>query len=84
MHLSLISPKKVIFTGDVEMVVVPGSKGDFGVLNQHAPFMTTLRRGFLTLFEKNKKGQEFMITGGFCEVTPESCIVLADSVENTT
>ena len=45
MQLSLISPEGIVFTGDVEMIVIPGAKGDFGVLNYHAPFMTMLRNG---------------------------------------
>jgi F-type H+-transporting ATPase subunit epsilon len=82
MQLSLIAPEKVVFTGDVEMIVIPGAKGDFGVLNHHAPFMTMLRAGPITLFQDGKPDQVFIITGGFCEVTPEGCVVLADSVEN--
>ncbi len=82
MLLSLISPEKVVFTGDVEMIVIPGAKGDFGVLNHHAPFMTMLRQGPVTLYQNGKPDQIFNITGGFCEVTPEACVVLADSVEN--
>ena len=83
MLLSLISPEKVIFTGDVEMIVIPGAKGDFGVLDRHAPFMTMLRPGPVTLYQDGKPDQVFTITGGFCEVTPEGCVVLADSVENS-
>ena len=81
MYLSLISPEKVVFKGEVDMVVVPGSRGDFGVLDRHAPFMTTLRKGAVRLFKNGQKSQEFTISGGFCEVTPEACIVLADSAE---
>lgn len=82
MQLSLIAPEKVVFTGDVEMIVIPGAKGDFGVLNHHAPFMTMLRAGLVTLYQNGQPDQIFTITGGFCEVTPEGCVVLADSVEN--
>lgn len=80
MQLSLISPEKVVFTGDVEMIVIPGAQGDFGVLNRHAPFMTMLREGSVILYQNGQKSQVFPITGGFCEVTPEGCVVLADSV----
>lgn len=80
MQLSLISPEKVVFTGDAEMIVIPGAKGDFGVLDRHAPFMTMLREGTVTLYHDGKKSQSFQVSGGFCEVTPEGCIVLADSV----
>ena len=81
MQLSLISPEGVVFTGDVEMIVIPGAKGDFGVLDRHAPFMTMLRKGPVTLYQNGHKHQVFNISGGFCEVIPDSCIVLADSVE---
>jgi len=81
MQLSLISPEGIVFTGDVEMIVIPGAKGDFGVLNYHAPFMTMLRNGTVTLYQNGQKVQAFNISGGFCEVVPDGCIVLADSVE---
>lgn len=62
------------------MIVIPGAQGDFGVLNHHAPFMTMLRNGTLTLYQNGQASQFFTISGGFCEVTPEGCLVLADSV----
>lgn len=80
MQVSLISPEKVIFTGDAEMIVIPGAKGDFGVLDRHAPFMATLRQGAVTLYEKGKPKHVFSITGGFAEVTPQECVILADAV----
>jgi F-type H+-transporting ATPase subunit epsilon len=80
MYLSLISPEQVVFTGEAEMIVIPGAKGDFGILDRHAPFMTMLREGPVTLYQNGQKSQVFTISGGFCEVTPEGCIVLADSV----
>jgi F-type H+-transporting ATPase subunit epsilon len=79
MQLSLISPEKVIYTGEADMIVVPGAKGDFGVLDRHAPFMTMLREGVVTLYQNGQKSETFSISGGFCEVTPDGCIVLADS-----
>jgi len=79
-QLSLISPEKVVFAGEVEMIVVPGANGDFGVLNHHTPFMTMLRNGALKLYQDGQVSQFFTISGGFCEVTPEGCLVLADSV----
>lgn len=80
MQLSLISPEKVIYTGEADMIVIPGAGGDFGVLNRHAPFMTMLREGTVTLYQNGGKSETFAISGGFCEVTPDGCIVLADSV----
>jgi F-type H+-transporting ATPase subunit epsilon len=80
MQLSLISPEGIIFSGEADMIVIPGDKGDFGVLNRHAPFMTMLRQGTVALYEKGQKNQTFQISGGFCEVTPDNCIILADSI----
>lgn len=80
MHLSLISPEKVVFSGDAEMIVIPGLKGYFGVLDRHAPFMTVLKEGPVTLYKDGKPDTVFTITGGFAEVTPEECVILADSV----
>jgi F-type H+-transporting ATPase subunit epsilon len=80
MELSLISPEKVVFSGNVNMVIIPGLQGHFGALNRHAPFMTVLREGSVTLYQDANPEQAFTITGGFAEVTPEKCIILADSV----
>lgn len=81
MHLSVISPEKIVFTGDVEMVVLSGAKGDFGVLDRHTPFMTMLKAGPLTIYQNGQKSQVLTLAGGFCEVTPDGCLVLADAVE---
>lgn len=80
MHLSLISPEKVVFSGDTEMIVAPGLKGYFGVLDRHAPFMTILKAGPVTLYQDGKPETIFTITGGFAEVTPGECVILADAV----
>ena len=60
------------------MVVVPGSEGDFGVLHGHAPLISTVRPGVLEVFQGAKAEQRFLVAGGFAEVTPERCTVLAD------
>lgn len=83
MDLSIISPEGVVFSGNVEMIVIPGEKGDFGVLDRHAPFMTMLRAGPVTLYKNKFPSQTFSITGGFCEVTPDQCLVLVDSISKT-
>ena len=63
------------------MVVVPGSEGDFGVLHGHAPLISTVRPGVLEVFQGNKVEQRFLVVGGFAEVTPERCTVLADEAD---
>jgi F-type H+-transporting ATPase subunit epsilon len=57
---------------------VPGSEGDFGVLPGHAPLISTVRAGVLEVFQGSKADQRFLVAGGFAEVTPQRCTVLAD------
>ena len=80
LHFSLVSPERELFSGDVDQVDAPGSEGDFGVLAGHAPFMTTLREGFVFVYEGSVK-RAFEIHGGFADVTPEGLTILAESAE---
>ena len=72
----LVSPEKVLFDQDVTMVVIPGAEGDIGVLPEHAPFLTLLRPGVVSVYEGEKVLVRFFVDGGFCEVTPEKCMAL--------
>jgi F-type H+-transporting ATPase subunit epsilon len=74
----LVMPERELLATEADMVVVPGSEGDFGVLHGHAPVISTLRPGVLEVLQGNKVEQRFMVVGGFAEVTPERCTVLAD------
>jgi len=76
-HFDLVSPEKLLFSGDVDQVDVPGSEGDFGVLAGHAPFVTTVRPGILTLFREGG-ALKVVVNGGFAEVNPQGLTVLAD------
>ena len=76
-QFDLVSPEKLLFSGDVNQVDVPGSEGDFGVLAGHAPFVTTLRPGILTMFREGE-ALKVVINGGFAEVSPAGLTVLAD------
>ena len=79
-HFDLVSPEKLLFSGEVEQVDVPGAEGDFGVLAGHAPFVTTLRPGILTV--RAAGGEEkIVVLGGFAEVSAEGLTVLADVAE---
>jgi len=80
-HFDLVSPEKLLLSGEVEQVDVPGSEGDFGVLAGHAPAVTTLRPGILTVHDANGK-QEIVVLGGFAEVSAEGLTVLADVAES--
>jgi F-type H+-transporting ATPase subunit epsilon len=79
MQLQLITPEKVFFTGEITQVNIPGTLGDFGVLPGHSPFVSTLRAGAVTIDLANGETRTINVTGGIAEVTPETCIVLADS-----
>lgn len=74
----LVMPERELLATEADMVVVPGSEGDFGVLPGHAPLISTVRPGVLEVFQGNKVEQRFLLVGGFAEVTPERCTVLAD------
>jgi F-type H+-transporting ATPase subunit epsilon len=74
----LVMPEREILAIEADMVVVPGSEGDFGVLHGHAPLISTVRPGVLEVLQGNKVEQRFIVVGGFAEVTPERCTVLAD------
>src|SRR6185312_17391048 len=77
----LVMPERELLATEADMVVVPGSEGDFGVLHGHAPVISTLRPGVLEVLQGNKVEQRFIVVGGFAEVTPERCTVLADEAE---
>src|SRR5215510_8262909 len=74
----LVMPERELLATDADMVVVPGSEGDFGVLHGHAPVISTVRPGVLEVIQGNKVDKRFIVVGGFAEVTPERCTVLAD------
>ena len=74
----LVMPEREVLATQADMVVVPGSEGDFGVLHGHAPLISTVRPGVLEVLQGNKVEQRFMVVGGIAEVTPERCTVLAD------
>jgi F-type H+-transporting ATPase subunit epsilon len=77
-QFELVSPEQLLMSRPVDMVVVPGVEGDFGALPQHAPFISTLRPGVISVFEGNQVTDRVFVVGGFAEVTPERCTVLAE------
>ena len=77
-QFELVSPEKLLLSEDVEMVVVPGAEGDFGVLPGHAPMISTVRPGVIHVFEGGSVKTRIFVAGGFAEVTPERCTVLAE------
>ena len=79
----LVSPEHLIFNEEVGMIIVPGKDGDFGVLPGHSKLMSSLRPGRIMVYSENKNLlKSFFVSGGFAEVNPEKCIILAESVDD--
>ncbi|MGE5146225.1 MAG: F0F1 ATP synthase subunit epsilon [Candidatus Eiseniibacteriota bacterium] len=77
-EFELVSPERLILSQAVDMVVVPGAEGDFGVLPGHALFLSTVRPGIIAVHNEGAVRERIFVGGGFAEVTPERCTVLAD------
>jgi F-type H+-transporting ATPase subunit epsilon len=78
-QFELVSPERLLVSRDVEMVVVPGSEGDFGVLREHAPLISTVRPGVIDIYDDGPTiSDRIFVSGGFAEVTGERCTVLAE------
>ena len=78
MHLEIITPEKKIYTGDVSMVNLPGSDGSFGILENHAPIISTLKKGVIKITELNQIEKSFEVNGGVIEMSKNNIIVLAE------
>ena len=83
LHFELVTPAKLVRSEDVYMVVVPGGEGDFGVLEGHAPVMSTIREdGALMVYRSEGAApEEIKVQGGFAEVSDKGLTVLAEQVE---
>jgi F-type H+-transporting ATPase subunit epsilon len=81
LHFELVSPERLLSSGLVAMVVVPGTEGDFGVLPGHAPMMSTIRPGAIAIYESdsNTLTQRIFVEGGFAEVSDKGLTILAES-----
>ena len=77
----LVSPEQLLFNDEVGMIIVPGKDGDIGVLPRHSKVLSSLRSGRVMVYGENKNLlKSFFVTGGFVEINPEKCIVLAEGV----
>ena len=76
-NLEIVSPEKLLLSRDVDMVVIPAAEGDMGVLEGHAPMMVALRGGVVSLYSGEQVTDTLYVAGGFAEVSPERCTVLA-------
>ena len=78
----LVSPEQLVFNDKVGMIIVPGKEGDIGVLPGHSKLLSSLRPGRVMVYGEDKHLlQSFFVSGGFVEINPEKCIVLAEEVE---
>ena len=77
LKLEIVSPEKLLLSRDVDMVVIPAAEGDMGILEGHSPVTVMLRGGVVSLYEGEKIVESLFVAGGFAEVTPEGCTVLA-------
>lgn len=75
----LVSPERLLFTGDVEDVIVPGVEGEMTVLKDHAPLMTTLKPGIVSIGETGGKRTRLYVRGGFADVSPVGLTILAEA-----
>jgi F-type H+-transporting ATPase subunit epsilon len=79
-NLEIVSPEKLLLARPVDMVVIPASEGDMGVLEGHQPMIVMLRGGVIALYDGDQVTDQMFVAGGFAEVTPERCTVLANEV----
>jgi F-type H+-transporting ATPase subunit epsilon len=77
-QFELVSPEKLLLSEAVDMVVVPGTEGNFGVLPGHSLLISTVRPGVIDVYEGSEISERIFVSGGFAEVTAERCTVLAD------
>ena len=78
LSFELVSPERVLFSGDVDAVMLPASEGDMTVLPGHAPTMTALKMGFLVITDRPGNGRRVLVRGGFADVSESGLTVLAE------
>ena len=78
MKFEMVAPERLLFSGEVQQVTVPGAEGEFTVLAGHAPVVAIIRPGVVTLIDESGKEAKLFVRGGFAEATPEGLKVLAE------
>lgn len=82
LHFELVTPERLIRSEDVHMVVVPGSEGEFGVMEGHAPYMATLKNGDVAIYRTSgAEPERIAVEGGFAEVSDRGLTVLAEKAD---
>ena len=78
-NFELVSPEQLLLSAKVTEIVLPGSEGEMTVMADHSPVMTTIRPGVVTVKQENGEMQRFVVFGGFADILPDSCTLLAES-----
>lgn len=78
LHFRIVSPERLLFMDDIDMVIIPGSQGDFGVLSSHSPMVSTLRPGLVTIYNNGNIQERIYVADGFAHVTEAGCTILAE------
>ena len=81
-NLQIISPDKYVFDEEIEMVIIPGTEGDIGVLSNHMPLITSLRLGNIYIYRNKKIIKKFLVNGGILEVFENRCTLLAEDISD--
>jgi F-type H+-transporting ATPase subunit epsilon len=79
-ELEIVSPMRLVLSRPVDMVVMPGYEGDLAAMENHAPMITLLRGGVIALYDGANVVSRYFVGGGFAEITPERCTILADDI----
>ncbi len=82
-NLEIISPQQTVFNEEIDLCILPGVEGDFGILKNHMPFLTTLRIGIAYIYKNKKIIETFLVNGGIVEVSKNKCILLSEDVVKT-
>jgi F-type H+-transporting ATPase subunit epsilon len=82
-HLKVLTPEDMVFNDDIIALIAPGSTGYLGILTDHAPLITTLKTGVLTITDKNHTKHFYEISGGFLEVRHNEAYLLVDTIQTT-
>lgn len=82
-NFEIISPQKIVYNQEIELVILPGVEGDFGVLKNHTPFLTYLRLGLIYIYKDKKIIQSFLVNGGIAEVSNNKCVLLTEDIVDT-
>ena len=79
-NIQIISPEETIFNDEIDMVIIPGSEGDFGILSNHMPLISTLRLGIIYIYRNKKVFKKFLVNGGLAEISDNKCILLTEEI----